>query len=988
MLKNLLKKRLLPAFVCLTMLLGSVPSFGEELSDGPADGTLAEQPFLPEETDLYGGDILEGGGIPAQEELPAEQTADEESSEELPAVSEEVLFEETAEEELNAPEEEEELTGSEADEAEEGIDYIKGRPLTDEERAEQMAPMANLQTIPGDFSVDSSYETGLPSVRLSRVAASPRYSSVDYGYVSPVKDQGSYSDCWAFTLAALMETSLLAQGRGTYDLSEEHLAYYISHRENDPLKNSANDANIFYSDYHGSGNPWLAVMHLATWSGMALDSKYPHPSAMPSGRAYDTAVYLQDAVLYSDYSTANEQALANSVNRLKELITTYKAVGALVSMGNNRYSASSSYYNPDTAALANYGISSVNHAVTIVGWDDNYSYKNFNSNSRVTTNGAWIVKNSWGTSWGKDGYFYVSYKDSSLSGVLAVTATNTPSYGNNYFYDGTCGLEKLKIVSGNKVAAEYSAVAGGSRGEVLGAVMTASASDNATFSLQVYTGVTDPDDPTSGVPAYASPVSIRQTYAGVHYQEVPEVEIAPGSVYSVVLTNTSGRTISYYRETAKDYTSGGSVWCRMQPSIGGGQTYLYSNNLSRWLDLRDDDYYSEWIETAPISSSTARIKAFTRTASYTPSITVESNTLTITQGQTVSAGLIVTPSSYTAKGFSGRSTNESVLRVNSDGTVTGLTSGNATAVFWPTITGGAGNLQAAVEVTVLPAAPTGVTVTQTAYNKMKISWNETSGCEGYFVYRMEDGGEARTRASCGSPSTVSFTDSESAKNDWYLKPGVSYTYYVKSYKTINGTRKFSSRSTAVTVTPQLDAVSVNAAVSNGMYSSVTWTAAKGAGGYEIARKIGDTGAWTVRKTQTETTFKDSGEQAFAVYTFRVRPYRLIEGVRYYGTPSYSNTVIGSPAKQKIQKIQVKTDALKVFWYKQPGCTGYSIYRRVVGQSKYTHIGNARGDFRYTYTDKTAKKGVRYQYIVKAFLKEPYGKTIYSRYEDGPTAIRK
>ena len=40
----------------------------------------------------------------------------------------------------------------------------------------------------------------------------------------------------------------------------------------------------------------------------------------------------------------------------------------------------------------------IDHAVTIIGWDDNYSKDNFNTNQQPTTNGAWIIKNSWGES--------------------------------------------------------------------------------------------------------------------------------------------------------------------------------------------------------------------------------------------------------------------------------------------------------------------------------------------------------------------------------------------------------------------------------------------------------------------------------------------------------------------------------------------------------------------------------------------------------------
>ncbi len=58
-----------------------------------------------------------------------------------------------------------------------------------------------------------------------------------------------------------------------------------------------------------------------------------------------------------------------------------------------------------------------NHAVTVVGWDDTFPASNFTEGHQPPADGAWIVKNSWGTDWGIDGYFYISYYDMSLSGI-------------------------------------------------------------------------------------------------------------------------------------------------------------------------------------------------------------------------------------------------------------------------------------------------------------------------------------------------------------------------------------------------------------------------------------------------------------------------------------------------------------------------------------------------------------------------------------------
>ena len=58
-----------------------------------------------------------------------------------------------------------------------------------------------------------------------------------------------------------------------------------------------------------------------------------------------------------------------------------------------------------------------NHAVCAVGWDDTFPASSFPEGRRPPADGAWIVKNSWGDTWGTDGYFYLSYYDKNLCAV-------------------------------------------------------------------------------------------------------------------------------------------------------------------------------------------------------------------------------------------------------------------------------------------------------------------------------------------------------------------------------------------------------------------------------------------------------------------------------------------------------------------------------------------------------------------------------------------
>ncbi|MDR3190775.1 MAG: C1 family peptidase [Lactobacillaceae bacterium] len=92
------------------------------------------------------------------------------------------------------------------------------------------------------------------------------------------------------------------------------------------------------------------------------------------------------------------------------------------------------YYNPDTAALYTEptndetltisATENINHVTLIVGYDDNYAKTNFNPAHRPQHNGAFLVRNSWGTAFGQAGYFWVSYEDFYIKASLAASSVN------------------------------------------------------------------------------------------------------------------------------------------------------------------------------------------------------------------------------------------------------------------------------------------------------------------------------------------------------------------------------------------------------------------------------------------------------------------------------------------------------------------------------------------------------------------------------------
>ena len=166
----------------------------------------------------------------------------------------------------------------------------------------------------------------------------------------------------------------------------------------------------------------MAMAYLTRWSGPVNESDDPYnASSTTSPTNLNVQKHVQNAYVIPDRSNSTDN------NNIKSALMSYGAIFTSMYM-------SDTYYNATDAAYYDNIATSGNHAVTIVGWDDSYSRYKF---SRIPPgDGAFIVKNSWGSSWGDSGYFYVSYYDKNfgLNNVI-FTADPASNYGHIYQYD-------------------------------------------------------------------------------------------------------------------------------------------------------------------------------------------------------------------------------------------------------------------------------------------------------------------------------------------------------------------------------------------------------------------------------------------------------------------------------------------------------------------------------------------------------------------------
>ena len=265
-------------------------------------------------------------------------------------------------------------------------------------------------------SLFSNVLTNLDSASVT----TSRYSALDDGLITPAKDQYGTNSCWAFSGISLVETSALKEGLGILDLSERHIEYSMTRNAfTDGIKNDGLNRQL-----DGGGNPYFSSSYFFRHEGPILESSMPFEKT--NKKISKSALPTDKAVLdISEYTTRyyniGNGCDSEQIKNIKEKVIKYGSVGVSI-FYNDAYLKNSKYYYYN-------GTSATNHAVVVVGWDDSIATSNFYNNPG--TKGAWIVKNSWGPTYGDNGYFYVSYGDrrvctnlSTFSGVTVNTYDN------------------------------------------------------------------------------------------------------------------------------------------------------------------------------------------------------------------------------------------------------------------------------------------------------------------------------------------------------------------------------------------------------------------------------------------------------------------------------------------------------------------------------------------------------------------------------------
>lgn len=383
-----------------------------------------------------------------------------------------------------------------------------------------------------DFSyLAESYaatQAATPRVANHGAQALPaQYDLRQSGKVDPVYDQGSSGICWAIAANSAACGSIKTQVP-QLALSAVHTAWfcYTGNEEKEFAPNT--------SAYLSGGNDGRAVATMAAWKGPITADKAPlvikSLAPLSEDMRYMADYHLQDAyympngVYYDIFQNAD---VATTIT--KRILMDVGPVSL------NYYSHGTDTYNPVTYACYNDTERSSDHAVLIVGWDDHFSKSNFVSGNQPEHDGAWLVRNSWGTNWGDDGYFWISYEDKSLVSGNAYLLESADNYTRNYQYDTNGWSFSANTDRHNQNVATAANIFTAASNEQLEAVSFYTTDANAEYSISVYTGVT-PGEPESGTCVLKGQRG-REPYAGYHTIELSEaVKLTQGEAFSIVVT--------------------------------------------------------------------------------------------------------------------------------------------------------------------------------------------------------------------------------------------------------------------------------------------------------------------------------------------------------------------------------------------------------------------------------------------------------------------
>ncbi|MGB3006028.1 MAG: C1 family peptidase [Chitinophagaceae bacterium] len=286
-----------------------------------------------------------------------------------------------------------------------GIDFASYQ----NELAEKILKGVNLKAIPS--------ATIVPGTDL---VIQCRLDSYIVPNLPPIRNQGDCGSCWAFAVAGITEINLKNRFNWDVDLSEQNLI--------DCATPFADGCNGFFSE--------LPLIHTQN-SGIGKEEVYSY-KAIDQNKCFTAQGMRYKLKAWGYAGIPIQPFVPNSVTEIKNAIRAHGAVATSVAATECFQNYKEGIFNeiPPSSAY------DLNHAVIIVGWDD--------------CKQAWRVRNSWGRSWGEEGYIWIKYGYNGIGSHTTWVEAENPDpaaqppnvFGNSA--DIEQGTYYIKCASGGK----------------------------------------------------------------------------------------------------------------------------------------------------------------------------------------------------------------------------------------------------------------------------------------------------------------------------------------------------------------------------------------------------------------------------------------------------------------------------------------------------------------------------------------------------------